>query len=315
MEYCQFLSINKSTPGSLRYLLFCAAFVGIIAILGISCESSNVKTSPISQTSYEVYSDVPGPIAQVGQYVFFEMDIFDDKDSLLQSNRNQRQMPSVKIAPEDSDTRANNPLIDVISTLSLGDSVGIILPKEKIPSLPPQFDYIEHLIYKVAVKEILTEEALMARRQEEQAAFAARAEETKKRLPEIEAITKDVLEKYKNGEIETQKAPMGTEYYIHKTSDKPTPKNEQMVTVMYYGTLMNGSVFDNSFDKGRGYTFRLGRDAVINGWHDAIQFIPIGGSASIFIPSELGYGENGFGNAIPPNSQLHFYIEVEEVLN
>ena len=87
-----------------------------------------------------------------------------------------------------------------------------------------------------------------------------------------------------------------------------------MVTVQYYGLLVDdGSSFDNSFRAGRGYTFRLGRGEVIPGWDEAIPLLPVGTKASLFIPSALAYGETGYAGAIPPNAELYFYVEVEEL--
>jgi len=85
--------------------------------------------------------------------------------------------------------------------------------------------------------------------------------------------------------------------------------------MQYFGrSVSNGERFDDSFSRGRGYPFRLGRDQVIQGWHEVTQYLPEGSKVSAFIPSELGYGATGSPPNIAPNEELYFYLEVEQVI-
>ncbi|MEB2310749.1 MAG: FKBP-type peptidyl-prolyl cis-trans isomerase [Sorangiineae bacterium] len=87
----------------------------------------------------------------------------------------------------------------------------------------------------------------------------------------------------------------------------------QRVTVHYTGTLTNGSKFDSSRDRGRGFTFTLGAGEVIRGWDDGVAGMLVGGVRKLTIPPELGYGARGFPPVIPPNSTLLFEVELLEV--
>ena len=85
------------------------------------------------------------------------------------------------------------------------------------------------------------------------------------------------------------------------------------ITVNYSGTLLNGTKFDNSYDRGVPFTFILGAGEVIAGWDQGFSGMKVGGKRKLTIPSHLGYGERGAGSDIPPNSTLIFEVELLEV--
>ena len=90
-------------------------------------------------------------------------------------------------------------------------------------------------------------------------------------------------------------------------------KSGQTVTVHYVGTLTDGSKFDSSRDRGRGFTFHLGAGQVIKGWDQGVVGMKVGGVRKLTIPPELGYGDRGFPPVIPPKSTLVFEVELLDV--
>jgi FKBP-type peptidyl-prolyl cis-trans isomerase len=100
----------------------------------------------------------------------------------------------------------------------------------------------------------------------------------------------------------------GLQYEILKEGKGPKPVAENTVKVHYHGTTIDGVVFDSSVDRGEPVTFGLGQ--VIKGWTEALQLMPVGSKWKIFIPSELGYGEQAAGPKIKPNSVLIFDVEL-----
>ena len=86
------------------------------------------------------------------------------------------------------------------------------------------------------------------------------------------------------------------------------------VVVNYTGTLENGSIFDSSLKPGRTpFTFTLGAGSVIKGWDLGVKGMKVGAKRKLTIPSDLGYGDNGAGNVIPPGATLIFEVELLEV--
>ena len=94
----------------------------------------------------------------------------------------------------------------------------------------------------------------------------------------------------------------------------------KMVSVHYTGWLFDklavdnkGKKFDSSRDRPGSFTFPLGAGRVIKGWDQGVQGMKVGGQRTLIIPSSMGYGKRGAGNAIPPNATLVFDVELMEV--
>jgi FKBP-type peptidyl-prolyl cis-trans isomerase len=105
-------------------------------------------------------------------------------------------------------------------------------------------------------------------------------------------------------------AESGLKYKDTKVGTGPAVKAGDMVTVNYKGWLDNGTVFDSTKKPGAGpFSFNVGSGQVIKGWDEGLQGMKKGGVRQLVIPSELGYGSDDMG-AIPPNSTLHFEIEL-----
>lgn len=86
------------------------------------------------------------------------------------------------------------------------------------------------------------------------------------------------------------------------------------VVVNYTGTLQDGSIFDSSLKPGRTpFTFTLGAGSVIKGWDQGVKGMRVGGKRKLTIPPNLGYGDNGAGNVIPPGATLIFEVELLEI--
>lgn len=100
----------------------------------------------------------------------------------------------------------------------------------------------------------------------------------------------------------------GLQYQVLTEGQGAKPVASDEVTVHYHGTLIDGTVFDSSEDRGQPATFPVG--GVIQGWVEALQLMNVGSKYKLFIPSNLAYGERGAGGSIGPNETLIFEVEL-----
>lgn len=105
--------------------------------------------------------------------------------------------------------------------------------------------------------------------------------------------------------------PSGLQYKVITQGTGPKPVDGQKVTTHYRGTLIDGKVFDSSYDRGQPATF--GVNQVIAGWTEALKLMPVGSKWELYIPYNLAYGERAMGANIPPYSALIFEIELLEI--
>jgi len=102
--------------------------------------------------------------------------------------------------------------------------------------------------------------------------------------------------------------PSGLQYQIITEGTGPKPTINDKVKTHYHGTLIDGTVFDSSVERGQPISFPV--SGVIKGWTEALQLMPVGSKWKLFIPSDLAYGERQAGPKIGPNSALVFEVEL-----
>ncbi|MGO2241669.1 MAG: FKBP-type peptidyl-prolyl cis-trans isomerase [Halomonas sp.] len=146
-------------------------------------------------------------------------------------------------------------------------------------------------------------EALMAFQEQSMQAREAEAEEmAQMNLDEGEAFLAENAERE-----EVTVTDSGLQYEVLESGDGATPSAEDTVEVNYEGMLLDGTVFDSSFERGEAVIFQTNQ--VIEGWQEALQLMSVGDSWMLYIPAELAYGENGQG-PIGPNEMLTFRVEL-----
>lgn len=105
--------------------------------------------------------------------------------------------------------------------------------------------------------------------------------------------------------------PDGLQYKVIKEGKGAKPTLNDVVTVHYAGTLVNGKEFDSSYKRGEAATFPV--SGVIAGWTEALQLMPAGSTWELFIPASLAYGDQGAPPVIGPNETLIFKVELISV--
>jgi FKBP-type peptidyl-prolyl cis-trans isomerase FklB len=148
-----------------------------------------------------------------------------------------------------------------------------------------------------------------------QAAFEKINEEIQaRRAAEAEVLSAEGIafleENAKRSEITVTES--GLQYEVLATGEGEKPTAESTVRVDYHGTLINGTVFDSSYERGQPAEFPVG--GVIKGWTEALQMMPEGTKWRLYVPHDLAYGESGAGAAIAPFSTLVFDVELHAIL-
>ncbi len=104
----------------------------------------------------------------------------------------------------------------------------------------------------------------------------------------------------------------GMQYEVLTEGTGPKPTADDKVRVHYHGTLIDGTVFDSSVERGEPAVF--GVSQVIPGWTEALEMMPVGSKWKIYLPADIAYGERGAGQDIGPNSALIFEVELLEIV-
>ncbi len=196
-------------------------------------------------------------------------------------------------------------LEDAFTMMAKNDSAAFIISADsfflktnKMQALPPFAKPGDKLQITIKMVEIKTKKELDENQKKQEAEIAQLAEGEKPKLDAYLASNKITNAPTTSGLIfiETQKG-----------KGKDHPKATDVVTVHYTGTLLDGTKFDSSLDRGEPTTFPLNQ--VIPGWTEAIQLMTKGSKAKLIIPSALAYGPRG-GGPIPPYSTLLFEVEL-----
>jgi FKBP-type peptidyl-prolyl cis-trans isomerase FklB len=144
-----------------------------------------------------------------------------------------------------------------------------------------------------------------------QAAFEQiNAEITKRREEESQVLSAEgesfLAENANRAEVTVTASGLQYEILTEGQGDKPSA--ESTVRTHYHGTLINGEVFDSSYERGEPAEFPV--NGVIKGWTEALQMMPTGSKWRLYVPHDLAYGERGAGASIAPYSTLIFDVEL-----
>ncbi|MFD2245165.1 FKBP-type peptidyl-prolyl cis-trans isomerase [Pontibacter ruber] len=194
------------------------------------------------------------------------------------------------------------------------EKISYIIGRDMAANLTKQGISIEAEAFLKGMKEALAgqpsslsanevQQAMMALQQEMGQKQGAQAAENKKEGEEFLASNKN-----KEG---VNTLPSGLQYQVLNEGTGKTPSSTDRVTTHYHGTLIDGTVFDSSYERGQPATFPV--NGVIAGWTEALQLMKEGAKWRLFIPSNLAYGSQGAGDAIGPNATLIFDVELISV--
>ncbi len=279
-------------------------FLGIALMVSLgSCKQSEAGFTGLTKSGYPytIHDDKPGDSPKIGDKVRFFETIRINSDSVIFSQE------MTVVLPEGTQV-ANPPPAnyELLFLLSAGDTASVYVFDTLLSRIPNlTIALTDTLIYDIGFKEIVqSKEDLDKEMQDSQA-----KEES------VKARVNEATQKYLRGELNDilQTTPTGLKYVINEKGSGKMPQPGQTLAVHYYGTLMDGTMFDNSYKRGEPFEFPLGGGRVIPGWDEGLGFVSEGGSATLFIPYALAYGEVGSPPTIPPKTDLVFYVELVKI--
>ncbi|GAA5220738.1 FKBP-type peptidyl-prolyl cis-trans isomerase [Membranihabitans marinus] len=289
----------------------------LLLVLGLwSCSSEQMGDKPSYEGvtadgfKFNIYSSTKSDqITEPGKYIYFTSAVLLDDTMNLQPKSEVIRM----LVPTDSALMVTpNPVIDVLSRMVPGDSANVYIELDSIPQAKMQFPNNKFVNNYFIVEDIVDEDQYLDDIAKEKEEAMKMMKESQAKEGEVATTIEDLLGKYKKGELDgsLEKLESGLQIYNIEEGIGEALGNGN-AKVHYYGVLeSDGSEFDNSFKRGTPFSFNVGAGMVIPGWDEGVAKLKEGSKSLLFIPSELGYGETGSGQAIPPNSNLVFYIEV-----
>jgi FKBP-type peptidyl-prolyl cis-trans isomerase len=200
-----------------------------------------------------------------------------------------------------------NPMIRSFMLGKVGDSLTIKIPnvgqlRKMTPPNLPETGWLRMEFRILSVEEQDKYEAKKAKEMEEKLAYYKIANDK-----EIQVYMKA------NGMENVQKTESGLYYMITEEGNGEKPEVGGEVEIHYTGTLLDGTKFDSSIDRGQIFKFQLGVSRVISGWSEGISLLSKGAKGTLLIPSHLGFGAVGSRKKVPPFSSMKFDIELVNI--
>ncbi len=207
-------------------------------------------------------------------------------------------------------------IYEALSLMAVGDSATFLIDAERFfletagaPELPDFLEPGDDLIFDIRMKASMDDEQFA---EEQQRLMEEQMEADMARAEQEEGL---MLEYLAEEDITIEPTESGLYYIAIEEGDGSRPQPGDVVAVHYEGRLLDGTVFDSSYERDEPIEFGLGQGQVIPGWDEGISMMREGGSAQLVIPSHLAYGDRGAGQVIPPYSTLIFDVELVEIVN
>lgn len=288
----------------------------ILILVGMnSCKYFGGKQKTINGFEVEFVVDEKGELAKEGDYVYFRYHV-RSKDSLIFSSMMQSPIVKFKVPKlEKGDINKAQPIAEALHLMSKGDSVIVyqkITEEMKKAINLPMVDILE---FHVMLEDIKNEADYKKDMEADQKAAEEKSKMMAAQSAAVVEKAKSILEDYKSDKLKSSiiQTPSGLKYIVLEAGTGPKAQAGKMVSVNYYGMLIDGTRFDDSWSRGQELTFPLGQNQVIKGWDEGIANLNEGAKAALFIPANLAYGAEGSPPVIPANSELVFYIELNKV--
>ncbi len=282
--------------------------------LGLSALYTNAQDGfKTSQTGlqYKLHRvNEQAPKANLGDILYMDMLYVINGETVFYDSRANNMPVQLELMPSSYPGDLN----EALAMLHVGDSASFIidaadffLKTVQSQQMPEPFKQGDKLHFHIVLNQVQSREAYI---QEQQKMYAEREEQkVKAREKEKGDIARFITDR----KLDAQELAGGLRI-VHTLPGQGTQAVAgKMVSVHYKGYLLDGTVFDASYDRGQPISFKLGGNQVIQGWEKGIAELKEGGKAMLIIPFDMGYGDRPSGS-IPPMSTLIFEVELMDVV-
>ncbi len=282
-----------------------------LAMVIYACRD-NGFTRTSSGLRYKIVRNGNGPTFKKGDYVVFNMEYYDDNDSLLYSSL-VRNLP-VTMLFNDSLWNSSGQAYEGLGKMKVGDSAifkvkcnDLYLKSFHIP-VPSHLDPDETITFRVGASGVMNENEFKDYQNDlAKKRVKERVERDRKQLIEDQAMIDEYLEKKNIIPMETES---GLRYLVEKPGKGPKPLKGDTVVINFTASLLDGTEFASSRKMGKPLKFPLGFGFEIKGLEEGIAMMSKGGKYKFFIPSALAFGDRSAGPIVGPNSILVYDTEL-----
>lgn len=282
-----------------------------ILLLAFVLSACNKEREAPNGLKVRVLKEGTGEYAKPGEFLITSMIVKDAKDSIWRDTH-QQNLPMIIPVGEESAIPNEKGLESAFRVLKLGDSVAVDIDAKSLfrdQPLPPQVKAEDKMTFIFAVKDITDEAGVNRVQMELQQRQMEEARELQKDQLGIDTVAIDSWLAAQN--INAIKDKSGMRYVVKRMGKGPRPTVASTITFTYKGTLMaDGTLFDESSSP---VVYPLSQ--LIAGWQICFPLLPKGSAATLYVPSSLGYGPNGYQPDIPPNANLIFEVELIDFTN
>lgn len=264
----------------------------------LSCTSNQKDVTTKSGLKVNYISEGTGRSPVVGELLLLHMRYTDESGKVLFDSKDVGN--TVPIMFDTARWKDAGMMYEVFSLLKVGDSVMFDVPAEDLfqksfrSHLPDSIAAGSNITFILGVEDAMSQEAYG----------------TQKNSGQLITDGKVIDDYLSENNIEAQTTASGLRYKLSQEGNGPNAVPGSQVSVHYSGTLLDGTKFDSSYDRGQPFSFVLGQGRVIMGWDEGIALLNKGAKATLYIPSSLAYGERGSAPTIGPNSVLKFDVEL-----
>ncbi len=279
--------------------LFFLALIATVATQ-IACKKGSVTTE--HGYKFTNHTEKGGTKPQPGETVLLQNYTYIGDSLMASTQKNYGGPREFALFEKDKLPKRVPAIYDACLLMGEGDSATVVEVIDTFLQkfIPPALKDAKEVRYEIVLVDIITKE------EKQKAEDAAKAQ-----FSTVEASIKEMIGSYNAGSLNdklTTTASGLKVYIVEKGSGAPLKTGESIKT-NYYGALKDGTMFDNSYERGEPLTFPVGLGQMIPGYDEGAMLLNHGGKAYFFIPPALGYGPQANG-PIPANSELIFYVEI-----